>query len=76
MAFFFELTNKKNAEFISLHFELSKINYGVKYFYHDKNETMDQLYSFFIFKYFEAIMKAIMFKSESERKTKRSGFVN
>ena len=44
VAKFFELTNKKNAEWLALQFELSEINYDVKYFYYDKNESIDQLY--------------------------------
>jgi hypothetical protein len=42
---FFDFTNKKNAEWLSLQFELSKLNYEVNYFYSDATETIDQLQS-------------------------------
>ena len=40
---FFQLTNKRTAEWLSLQYELSKIHYDVKYHYFDEVECLEQL---------------------------------
>jgi hypothetical protein len=40
---FFELTTKRNAEWLAQQYELSKLTYDVKYHYFDESESIDAL---------------------------------
>ena len=42
---FFQHTNKKNAEWLSLQYEQSKINYEGKYHYYNEDENIESLES-------------------------------